>query len=280
MYDSEAVGAAEQRAARRAAYLFPWNPMRVTSPKDDLTHVLAEPGLPTLPRPVSPLRYVFNEHAPLQITLDQLLSNRPAPELPLRSTLLRDSHKGSRTSSHPALEQLFSALRTDSSFHREYRARLHASAQHAREEFRITHRVAGENVIEALEKYYEQCRVDYLAGFTTVKQSLGPTIDAHEQLLDRFGQWPPITADVLLGYLASTSMIKLPGQWKKCLVSLALLLLELQRARRLLRFTLDGLEEEFSKELENEACDGWNPEKYPDWLLIQVRFRCPGTCLY
>ena len=89
-----------------------------------------------------------------------------------------------------------------------------------------------------------------------------------------------ITADVLLRYLASASPVDIPLTWKKCLTSLALLLLGLQRSRRLLRFALDGLEEEFSKELENDICDGWNPEEYPDWLLIQVCLQCPSTCLY
>jgi len=28
---------------------------------------------------------------------------------------------------------------------------------------------------------------------------------------------------------------------------------------------------EFFKELENEECDGYDPELYADWLLIQVR---------
>ena len=101
-------------------------------------------------------------------------------------------------------------------------------------EFQMTCRVAGENIIEALEKHYVQCRVNYLHSLDILKKSLGPTTDAHEQALDRFGQWPPITADVLLRYLTSTSPIDIPPHWKKCLTLLALLLLELQHSRRLL----------------------------------------------
>ena len=138
----------------------------------------------------------------------------------------------------------------------------------------MTPQVAGENRIEVLKKHYTQCRVNYLDFLALLKTSLGPTTNPNEQLLDQFGQWPPTTADVLLRYLASTSPIDIPPRWKKCLISLALPLLYLQHARRLLRFALDGLEEEFSKELENEGCDGWNPEEYPDWLLIQVHFLC------
>ena len=168
----------------------------------------------------------------------------------------------------------------DSSFHREYLARLDTSAQSVRMGSQVTHKVVGENLIEALQKHYVQCRVNYLNSLDILKKTLGPTTDPREQAIDRFGQWPLITADVLLRYLASTSPIDIPPCWKKCLISLALLLLELRRSRRLLQLALDGLEDEFSKELENEGCDGWHAEEYPDWLLIQVGFFCPNACLH
>ena len=244
--------------------------------KEYVMRVLAEPELPSPPRLVLSLQYTSNECTPSRITLDQLLSSRPAPELPPPSTFLRNRHwqRGNKVSSDdvPALDRLFSSLRIERSFQREYLARLDTSAQCVRQESQMSLIEAGENLIEALEKHYAQCRVDYMAGLATLRQSLGPTTDPDEQVLERFGQWPPITADVLLRYLASTSPVSLPRRWKECLVSLALLLLNLQRARRMLRFALDGLDEEFSKELENEGCDGWKAEEHPDWLLIQVRF--------
>ena len=274
--------AQDSPVARRAAYLFPSNatvtgPTSLSDRNHDernyfAAHVPVEPRLPTLPRPVP-------ERTPWPITLDPLFSNRPAPQLPPPSTFHRNCHKIS-LHGFPALDQLFSSLRTDSSFQRKYIARLDASAQHARVESQMTHGVAGENLIEALKKHYVECRVKYLNSLAILKKSLGPTTDPLEQALDRFGQWPPITANILLRYLASTSPIDIPLHWKKCLISLALLLLELQRSRRLLRFALDGFEEEFSKELENEGCDGWNAEEYPDWLLIQVDFFCPNARLY
>ena len=277
----------ETAAARRAAYLFPSNTIGPTSLENRnydesnylTAHVPVEPGLPTLPRPVSSPRYIFGDRTPWPITLDQLFSNRPAPQLPPPSTFLRNCHK---TSLHgfPALDQLFSSLQTDSSFQREYIARLGASAQRARVESQTTHGVAGENLTEALKKHYVECRIKYLNSLAILKKSLGPTTDPLEQALDRFGQWPPITANALLRYLASTSPIDISPHWKKCLILLALLLLELQRSRRLLRFALDGLKEELSKELENEGCDGWNAEEFPDWLLIQVGFLCPTAGLY
>ena len=179
----------------------------------------------------------------------------------------------------PRLDQLFSSLRPDSSFQEEYLAHLDTSAQYVQ----TTHEVAGQDrqdLIRVRRVHYVQCRDNYLGSLDIVQKSLGPTTDPHEKTIDRLGQWPQITADVLLRYLASTSPIDIPPRWNKSLIWLALLLLELQRSRRLLRFALDGLEEELSKELENKGCDGWNAEEYPDWLLIQVILFCPNARVY
>ncbi|KAI9458750.1 hypothetical protein HD554DRAFT_1702407 [Boletus coccyginus] len=265
----------EKRAARRAAYLFPSNAAGPTSLEDDddnkyLTNNLpAEPGLATPPHSIAS----FNECLPRQIALGQLLCNRPVPELPARGALLRESHNTS-SNDIPLLNQLLFSLRPHSSFQRKYLTHLEASAQCIRVVSQMTHKVASENRIEVLRKYYVQCRVNYLDSLKILQTSLGSTpTDPHEQgkVLNQFGHWPPITADVLLRHLASASLIDIPPHWKKCLISLALLLLDLQRSRRLLRFALDGLEDDFFKELENEGCDGWNPEEYPDWLLIQIQ---------
>ena len=274
------VSAPEKHAAPRVAYQFPSNAAGPTSlldydeSKSVTTHVPAEPGLATPPSSIS----LFNQCLPRQISLDQLLCSRPEPELPARSALLRDSHNIS-SDDIPLLDQLFSSLQADSSFQREYLAHLDTSMQFVHAESHMTYKVASDNLIGALEKHYVLCRLNYLDSLDILKKRLGPTTDLNEQALDQSGQWPPITADVLLRYLASASPIDIPPRWKKCLTSLALLLLELQRSRRLLRFALDGLEEEFSKELENEGCNGWNAEEYPDWLLIQVAFFCPNTRL-
>ena len=215
-----------------------------------------------------------------QMTLNQLFSSRSAPELPARRILPCDHPNTSLLDDTPPLDQLFSSLPTDLSFQREYLAHLDASAQCVRMEPRVGSRVAGDNLIGTLQEHYAQCRVKYIDSLKVLRKSLGPSMDPREQAIDRFGEWPLITGNVLLRYLASTSPVAIPPHWKNCLISLAMLLLDLQRARRLLRFALDGDNEEFAKELENEGCDGWNPEEYPDWLLIQVAWFCPNSRLY
>ena len=244
--------------------------------KNHLMHILAMPGLPTLSSRVSPPRYTLNEHTQWQVTLNQLLFDRSVPELPPRSTFSWDGRQNNtspRTSNDiPALHRLFSSLQPSSAFQREYLAILETSAG-ACKKYGMSYRVLATDHIDTLQKHYVQCRVNYVDALGTLKRSLGP-ITEHEQVLEQFGHWPLITADILLRCLACASPASVPKRWKKYLLSLALLLLELQRARRLLRFALNGLEEEFLKELENEQCDGWNPEEHPDWLLIQVRCWC------
>jgi hypothetical protein len=227
------------------------------------------------PSPVQSLQQASNLPSeaqgctPGQGMLGRLLVGRSAPKLPAPSRLRCCGPPGNRPSSDSdthSLNPLFASIRTnmaDPSFKKRYLPRLHDSARHARVTRGVT--LAWAPSTEELQKHYVQCRDNYMAGLTIVQKEL--------YLMDDLGhaQWPQITPNTLFRYLASASPIKLPDGWKQCLVSLALLLVELQRSRRLLRYSLDNQEEELSRELENEGCDGWSADEYPDWLLIQVR---------
>ncbi|KAG9308685.1 hypothetical protein JVU11DRAFT_11642 [Chiua virens] len=229
------------------------------------------PFLPSSPQHTSGLRS-------WSVKLDQLFFDRPAPMLPDLTRFRVPAYNSqcgvcSSVPSHPALDRLYSFLRTnktDLPFREQYITDLHASALHVREEYQM---IFGMEIypIEGLEEHFRQCKARCSKALRILKESLGPTANPLEQALDRSGQWPKITVVSLSRCLATTSPIKLSKGWRKCLVSFVLLLLELQRSRRLLLFALKGLEEEFSKELENEGCDGWDAEKFPDWLLIQLQ---------
>ena len=208
---------------------------------------------------------------PGHVMLGQLFLDHSAPKLPPPSRLRCCGPPGNRPSSDSdthTLNPLFASIRmnkADHSFQKQYISRLHDSARHAREASRVTCGVTWRPSTEELQKHYVRCRDNYRAGLAIVKKELDPTVDLEH------ARWSQITPNLLFRCLASTSPIKLPEGWKQCLVSLALLLVELQRSRRLLRYSLDNLEEELSRELENEGCDGWSAEEYSDWLLIQVR---------
>ncbi|KAF8132464.1 hypothetical protein EV363DRAFT_108384 [Boletus edulis] len=260
-------------AALRSAYLFPFDD---TGPN---LLVAFKTELPLASRIASGLQARNPSQSwrcmPGQVMLGELLLDRRAPKLPSPSRLRCGGPQGYRTSSNPdthTLQSLFDSIRIgkhDPPFHDQYISRLHDSARHVREASRVTCKATRRPSDEEFRKHYVQCRENYMSGLNIVKKELGPTDDLGHAL-DQAGQWPPITPTTLFRCLASTSPIKLPDDWKQCLVSLALLLVELQRSRRLLRFSLEN-SEELSGELENEGCDGWNSEEYPDWLLIQLQ---------
>ena len=244
--------------------------------KEYLTPICSEP----MPSPPNAAIYTLEPSPDFQITLDKLLHERPAPELPPCHRLPHKRAKSNGISSSESdislLGQLFSALRAGESipeFQTQYVARLRASAQHIRMKEACAGIRSGSVVkpnTETLREHYVQCKASYTQSLDVVKKALAPRTQI-EQIFERCGQWPRATPYILFRCLATTSPIKPPESWKKCLVSLVLLALELQRARRLLQFALENLEEEFSKELENEGGDGWIAAEHPDWLLIQVR---------
>ena len=212
------------------------------------------------------------------ITLELLLSTRDVPALPQPTNLSRYNSDGDKYSSGtPAFDRLLSSLPMTEGgprFQDRYIAHLHSSARHVHEEYQTTCTSTVRYPIEELKKHFVECRRKWMDASGRLKDSLSAmTANPLEQTLAQCGQWPLVMTYSLLGCLASTSLIKLSENWKTCLVQFALLLLELQRARRLLQFALAGLEEEFSKELENEGCEGWDADQYPDWLLIQVCLR-------
>ncbi|KAG9312774.1 hypothetical protein JVU11DRAFT_6186 [Chiua virens] len=251
----------------------------------NLMDILAESRsgsiLQVAPRPISSLQNMphDSECTRWQVTLEQLLADRLPPTLPSRNPLPCDSHRykpeGNERLANDVLKlesQIFSSVLTDHPFQQEYLTYLHASSQRICDEYLVTRsRTAGGGLIEAFRNHYVLCKANYMRGLAALKQALVPPTDPLAQALDRSGQWPQIGAIDLLQCVASTSPINIPPCWKKCLILFALLLLDLQHSRRLLRLALYGLEEELAKELENAPCDGWKPEEYPDWLLIQIQ---------
>ena len=216
---------------------------------------------------------------PWPFKADQLFS-RPAPPLQVRGRFPGYSTDAGNTPlSGPApLYQLITTAEANAvnPFQRRYVSALRASAECFGGEMSIgTTKLP---TTEALLAHYDQCRASYIKGLDHLKQHLGPRSQS-EQALEQSGLWPRVTPYALFRSLASNSPIVLSDKWKRCLIKLTLLALELQRARRLLRLHLDSLPEELHRELQNEGCDGWDAEAHPDWLLIQVCFPCHG-CIY
>ncbi|KAI6110733.1 hypothetical protein EDD17DRAFT_1828231 [Pisolithus thermaeus] len=161
------------------------------------------------------------------------------------------------------ISQLISGLRRNASttFQLAYVNGLQQSANHLG--------IDRTHLVESLRTHYEKSRKRYMSALTFLAEYLGPR-ETSELAVYKSGQWPRITAKVLLGCLASTSQIPLPHDWRVCLIKFAKLALECQRARRMLALEKHGEAEDLHKEMENAGCDGWEAESYVDWLLIQL----------
>ncbi|KAF8554287.1 hypothetical protein OG21DRAFT_1522569 [Imleria badia] len=257
--------------------------------RDHLTrvrHILRNLNAASRAQPAALPRYRFdpplNIHfrMPPSVTTDQLIFTRPPPSLPSREQLphfVADEMAAS-SSGFPELQRLIATIQgnpTDA-FQHQYASDLEASAVHFFNEVsqapasQVLMEEPSKEAVELLVDYHSICKDSFTDSLARIKGILGPSSKS-DQALERSGQWPRITTEALFRFIASTSPIKLTGPWKKCLVQLALLLLELQRARRLLRLAVDGHHEDFYKELGNGGCDGWDPEAQPDWILIQLQ---------
>src|ERR1700685_3144502 len=92
-------------------------------------------------------------------------------------------------------------------------------------------------------------------------------------------RWPRITLKTILFQMTSGPWSKLNFEWKHTLILFATVLLQLQRSRRLLQFSLTHKEDELRKETQN----GYQMPlemalEHPDWLLIQVHLSHPLPC--
>ncbi|KAF8551326.1 hypothetical protein OG21DRAFT_1541446 [Imleria badia] len=237
-------------------------------------------NLHSLASPIPTLQYSFQSsetipsHASWPITMDQLFA-RQAPLLQEHGRFPPyPAHDGnSSLSSSAPLHQLITTVEANAvnTFQRQYVSALRTSAESFGSEIsHAAHRVTELPTAEILGAHYARCRDNYTEGRDYVKRHLGPR-SLSEQAVEQSGRWPRITAHALFRSLASNSPIVLCDDWKNCIIRLALLALELQRSRRLLRLHVNNLHEELRRELQNDGCDGWNSEAHPDWLLIQLQ---------
>ena len=212
-------------------------------------------------------------YIPWTLTAEWLFS-RPEPCLPEHATLPGYAADVGNTSFSGAIsvQRLITTAeaRATNPFQRRYVSALRASAESFESEITIVSHGATELPdVETLTGHYARCRATYAEGVHRLQQHLGPRSHS-ERALQQSGQWPRMTPLVLLRFLASNSPVTLSGGWNRCLIRLALLVLQVQRARRLLLLHLDNHHEELRRELQNEGCNGWSAEMHPDWLLVQV----------
>ena len=219
-------------------------------------------------------------YIPWTLTAEKLFS-RPELCLPEHATLPGYAANAGNTTTPGAIsmQRLVTTIegRATNPFQHQYVSALRASAKSFESEMSIVSHGATELPdAETLVGHYARCRATYAESVHRLQQHLGPN-SRSERALHQSGQWPRMTPLVLLRFLASNSPVTLSDDWNRCLIRLALLVLQVQRARRLLQLYLDNHHEELRRELQNEGCNGWNAEMHPDWLLVQV---CSPYCIY
>ena len=168
---------------------------------------------------------------PPSVTLDQLVFTRPPPVLQLRGQLPHFAAAEAAPSSSGShdLRRLIAIVQGNPKdvFQHQYASDLESSARHFCNEVlqapksQVVMEETSAEVVEILEGYHLACRDIFADNLACVKDILGPSGES-DQALERSGQWPRITTEALFRCVASTSLIKLTGPWKKCLVRLAL----------------------------------------------------------
>jgi hypothetical protein len=121
------------------------------------------------------------------------------------------------------------------------------------------------------ERVYRRCRKRVERIHDEVVRALQPRTLSDEFLFVS-NRWPRVTTKTILFQMTSGPWSKLTLEWKRILILFATELLQLQRSRRLLQFSLTHKEDDLRKETQNQSqmavCVAL---EHPDWLLIQVR---------
>jgi hypothetical protein len=120
------------------------------------------------------------------------------------------------------------------------------------------------------ERVYCQRRGHFAHVYAEIVDALQPRT-LSDNILAVSNRWPRITLKTILFQMTSGPWSKLTLEWKRTLILFATVLLQLQRSRRLLQFSLAHKEDDLRKEIQNGSQMPLRVAlEHPDWLLIQV----------
>ena len=117
--------------------------------------------------------------------------------------------------------------------------------------------------------YYIRC----LNVVANLSQSIGEALSlshANYKILQAAGLWPRVTTGSLLAFLSTSAPRSVIKPWKASVLTFGKAITKLQRARRLLLASERGDVSTFCGELDNDGHNGWEVERWPDWLLIEI----------
>ncbi|KAG2757812.1 hypothetical protein P692DRAFT_20789290 [Suillus brevipes Sb2] len=224
---------------------------------------LKDPDVVSLPSSVD-AQYLFNRDPPVT---SKYGSSQLLPNADRRNMVYPDSRVTAR------LQQLITDFRARGSdkFHHKYADDLDQSKSIYCDEKMVDTPDSTPYTMEVLLEYHALHSRQFQDSLASISHALSPA-SAAENALYSAGLWPRVTPNFLFTRMASVAggSFKLGRAWRATLVHLSQVLLQLQRSRRLLVFAAKKNWIEFFKELESEEYEGFDPELYPDWLLIQI----------
>jgi len=218
------------------------------------------------------------------ISLSELLEDTAPPDLPAPPVLglphdivIRDSstHHGGKDDSLEALLRDFRLGRGGGRFRERYATNLEDSLRAFHDEhtdpYNFNHKY--KRHVRARLGSLLDCYSRHLDNvFRTIEAQLGPR-QRGGWMAAKTGIWPRASPVLLLQQLATSGATYLSQGWKLVFVAYGVAITAVQRLKRLL-LLLRGTNEEpsadFLKELENVGHKGWDPVRYPDWLLIEI----------
>ena len=117
--------------------------------------------------------------------------------------------------------------------------------------------------------YHNRCLNVVAKLFQRIIEALSLSHSNHK-ILQAADIWPRATTRSLLAFLSTSAPRSLTQPWKASLLTFGKAITKLQRARRLLLAREHGDVSTFYGELDNDGHVGWEVEKWPDWLLIEI----------
>jgi hypothetical protein len=220
-------------------------------------------SVPSIP-PVSPtVPGYIAEHEIFQGPVPQLpatppqLSSEPA---------LQQSDRLNASRLQPVLERL-EASAGRSKYERKYAADLRASLYAL--VARGPETSSGEiPTFNALTDHLHQCDQHVQKISRAIHDALSPSqVSVAAGYLNH---WPRLSQTLFLQQLARKRWIKLPEEWKSCIVQYGLALAALQRAKRLRALFDASRQEDLLNELQNSGHQNWDPMEHPETLLMET----------
>lgn len=207
--------------------------------------------------------------ATLLPTLAMLMSSAPPP-MPQKSEVRTIKSTLQASSINPKLHSLVENLGKEqgsSSIRQQYSNELVASLKaFCKHKERLVPRTMPCS-LESLLLDRIDCEKYMLEMFEGVCDSLGPK-DRRSLILDAGALWPRLTVSSVVAHLVNLSNV--PIRWRSCLLALGEAITIRQRARRLV---LAGERNDIASvcaELENVGRVGWDSDRWPEWLLIEI----------